>query len=466
MGTEEAWHRVCRSAVPIPSAREFFESFGVTKRNATWQIRLDEDWRVVMQPDEGDLALLVSDVLCVPAAQGLDATVGRGAIVEELTRQVALLTVSRVRGVPLPDDWGPVRDTVITVLTQAVVVVPAGGLYSGGLEEDEGAGIAEVGEHVIAGHLDDAFARGVERFARSNGLPGFRFTNDSWWAEDLVDALSDPGIGPEILEGYETNGSWPWFVFACSVPAVGDAADAAAAAVARALLGALVLFDHLPGYYWSEVVPWLPGELASVEDPRTPSTFDSDNLISLAPQRMDRQSRRLEHAESSEGGRFPCEIDAWQHFTGVAGPFFTAVAEDALTGTFGGTGLSDACRFAWHAAASNDPDVRLALVSAAARLVLAGRGREATDALFSRLTQAGLAWRLRLEDQWPKNQRSLLGTEWSRDVWAGRLLSWEAIQRPSTSYAPSWGARSAEVSHRALHSLQALTFGVAGELTP
>jgi hypothetical protein len=54
-----------------------------------------------------------------------------------------------------------------------------------------------------------------------------------------------------------------------------------------ALVGALVLVDQAPGQCWSEAVPWIPGGLTLAADPREPATLETDNTISIAPQRVD-----------------------------------------------------------------------------------------------------------------------------------------------------------------------------------
>jgi hypothetical protein len=317
-----------------------------------------------------------------------------------------------------------------------------------------------IGTRVVVGHLDDSLEEAARALARSVGLPGFRFTDESWWAKTLVAAHED--------DEAEQDASWPWLVFAWALPVSGVAAEHAAVIASEALLGTLVLLDHSPGTHWGRFVPWIPGCPSRAGDPWLPQVINFDNTIETDVQRVDGRLERLVGATTSGAFNAPNEIDVGMHAAGPASALLAAVADAASSGR------SDDAEHAWKLAGG----VRLAFAASAAtasdvQLVLAGRAIEllcssagVTGSEYRHLSQIGYRWRMERDSQWPPCR--LIGTPQLLDEerWLQSLPTCEQLcaGQDNAENLPAWTLKRVEDAESAMNALQATLFGLAARL--
>lgn len=443
--------------------------YGVYHQEDGWHARFDR-WAEAVFGDESKLVDDLASDVTRTSGTDLEGLVGQNVLEQEIIRRAALVALEKSRGRPRDVTWARTGEEIGRALTSSVVVVPAGGVYCSHVDDDGNAMPVELGASVLAGHLDAAMSDVIAGFARHHGHVGFRFTDESWWTEDLLGAREDPEIAGEILEGQIRGGSWPWMVFACRLPASGPVAELGAVAVTEAILGALVLLDHPPASYWHDTLPWIPGGLTLVEHPREPAAFATDNVLPIRPQIVDGRHRRLDNADSETSGRFPAEIDLGAHADGPASRFIAAVADGACgapTCPKQPELLASACRLAWHAVASQSADVRIALVDAALLQLLSANAESPSShaTAYEALCEAGTRWRAEEAGRWPPSG-SLPGDEpLDLSAWRARLSDESSRWRwGGGEILPAWSGRALEAGQRALHSLQACAMGVAAGL--
>jgi hypothetical protein len=469
-GPEAAWQALIDAAMVTIGPNDIFDVYGVRRREDGWHVRVDQ-WAETVIPSEPDgVSVLLLDLVGEDAT-GIADLLGREVIEEEIARRAAVVALATSRGRPREVGWERVRTEIRDALTMAVAVVPAGGIYCSHADDEGNAAAVELGASVVAGHLDEQMSLVVADFARRRGLAGFRFTDDSWWTEELLAAQEDPAIGAEVLEEQAKGGSWPWVVFACWLPASGPIAELGAISVTEALLGALVLLDHPPGHFWGDTLPWIPGQLTLVQDPRDPATFETDNVLATEPSLVDGRLRRLDNAGQETSGRFPAEIDLGAHAYGPGRLFLAAVADGACRAD-GPTDeaaslLASACRLAWHAAATGSADVRIELAGSAIEHLLAAGTRDARlPSEYQSLLRAGTIWRVQEDAHWPTS-----GSIGGRDrldagAWTESLLDADELRsfRHDSRTLPAWSSTVLVGAQRSLESLQACALGVASTL--
>jgi hypothetical protein len=371
---------------------------------------------------------------------------------EEAERAIAAM-VGRVRLSGEKTTWAAARELVRARLTHAVGAVALGGVRSAA-SHAEGAAALAIGEHVLVGHLDDGIHDAVAAFARRHGLPGYRITEDSWWAEYLY--YEEEADAHERMEGLEAEGSWPWLGLFCATRASGGYAEEATVATAQALLGALVLLDEPPGAGHLETVPFIAGGLGPAMDTRSPGDRERDYTLPIAAQHLDAMSRRLDNAEVTPRWRPSRVIEISRHVHGPAGPLLVDVVESSL-GHPGASGerLARAARLAWLAFATETASTASALVRAA----LAELAADASEEELRERAEAGMAWRLAQDAAWPPGERAA-----PRPEFEGGPSTSEAVAAMGEEQAePSWGAEGAAQAGAVLAVLQAVFFGVASE---
>jgi len=467
---QSAWLRLVAAAVIDHIPADIFDIEGARRDGDAWEVRLDQDTKTLFRASNDLVGQLASE-LVGDCGGHLGELIGRDAIEEEIVRRAARKAVEESRGLRQGLDWATLREDIRRALTTAVVVVPVGGAYSSFADSDGNGSPIELGQSAIAGHLDRGMAEAIAGFAQQAGLAGFRFTNDAWWTEDLLDAQEDPQIGVELLEEIVERGSWPWLVVGWSLPASGPAAASGAITATESLMGAITLLDHPPGSFWGNTVPWIPGTLALVKNPREPAAVTTDNQLPIQPQLVDGRHQRLDNAISEIDGRIPADIDLAAHAGGPAGPLVATLIDGACApgdvGHIQGARVAAACRLAWHAIAASSSDVRTTLAAHALKQLRAARQIEAVSGSeWQQLIAEGGAWRALEHSNWP-GTGSLGADDFDPQSWIDATLANDELdamlQDVDDSRLP-WGASAAISAHRALHSLQACLFGFAARL--
>jgi hypothetical protein len=341
-----------------------------------------------------------------------------------------------------------------------VAVVAVGGVYVGSAAADDGCVAVQLGPDALAVHLDETAEAEIAALARSHGLLGFRFSMDSWWAEDVIAGREDPQVGAELIESYDDE-SWPWLAIASVLPAAGPAAEGGCCAVAIALLGALILLDHPPADPWCGAVPWIAGSLTFTADPRCAGGRDTN--LDICPQRVDASVRKLDMAESTEMiGRFGAAIDIAAHAVGPAGELLAAVVasarRDGSEGTSEAGAIGRACALAWHAVAAEAGAAR-ALISSSLieQLVLASQAEGHARSL-AELVEAGGRWRTDEDGIWPQGQRWIRNPDLEQFF---AKLAADAVQHDDLlPLGGGWCASEAAASSRLLDIAQAALLGI------
>jgi hypothetical protein len=350
-------------------------------------------------------------------------------------------------------DWETARDAIVARLGRGIGSVVLGGVVSSAVDPEGFASAVRLGAHAVAGHLEPSIDKAATDLAHRHDLPGYRFSEDSWWTEDFLATKEDQDRGAELMEELEARGSWPWLALVVGVPASGPAIEAATIAAAQALLGALVMLDQPPGRFWLEPVPWIAGGLGPAVDPRCPGDESREFAISIDPQHLDAQCRRLDNAESTIEGAPARVIDLAAHANGPAGGLLTAVLDSSLGFEGRPEALAKACRLVWLAAASETADTSFALARAAATELLSGEAPQAVSK-----AERGARWRLDNDEIWPEGQPLVPLPD---------VASWHAQIGEATSFldstpaAPSWSFQGSGQAAVALGVVQALFFAEA-----
>jgi hypothetical protein len=423
---------------------------GIQFGEEEWAVRFEQRLEVRVPRGES-MAALLADL----ENSRLEEVVDPHAVEQELARRVAVEARDGES-----EDWETARTAVEADLTRAVTAVAIGGVYVGATAADGGAAAVRLGPHALAAHLDTGAESAVAALAQAHGLVGFRFSMDSWWAEDLISSREDPEIGAEIMEGYDD--SWPWLVLASAVPASGVAAQAAGYAVAEAVLGALILLDQPPGDPWVRAVPWIAGGLSFAEDGRRAGSRGEDLILPPQPQRVD-ASVKLDNAENAqEIGRMEVAIDIAAHAEGPGGELLTRIVasarEDGREHRRNEGAVARGCRLAWLAIAAEAGSSRAILAEQAAeQMALAatgGKGGSVRD-----LMRAGAAWRTQEDLVWPQARR--LGDGGDLPAYYAELIE-EAVAGNEFlgTTGGGWSAVAAATSNRLLSTTQAVLFGL------
>jgi hypothetical protein len=386
-------------------------------------------------------------------AHQLSEIVGEWELQREIVRQAALDELSnrqQDRG------WTEVGKLIARQMTRGVVAVPVGGVKSSVVDGTGNARPVRLGTYVVAGHLDESLERCVDDLAKRHELVGFRFSDDSWWTEDFMAAKEDPQVGVEILEGYAESDSWPWFVIASTVSSSGSAAEVGGVLNAEALMGALVLFDHPPGQYWTEATPWIPGH-------GTPTDGTSDDAMpSAEPQVVDGRAIHLQTAVSvpSLGSR-RCELDAGMHMTGIGCDLLGTIVLPQGTAE----PVAVACRLALHAAATWSPEARHSLAASAVRILLGEIDRRDRASAYDDIVSDGFEWRAAGDTKWPPHSPYA--------EYAIEPEHWKALLPRYEQLVEALGVRPHKIDmnqtgidgHVLLHVVQAILFGRAAGLS-
>lgn len=446
--SEESWAALKRAAQRRRS--EMLDLFGTWRGESDedWTARLTHDWTVEFRGVGAPLAVLLEEF---DQTHRLSERTGEFEVEREIVRQATLAELSDGRD---NRAWPDVMATMEEQMTRAVVAVPLAGMYSRVTDNGGNAQPLSLGEFGVAGHLDEALEASIDDLARRQGLVGFRFSDESWWTEDLITGKEDPQIGQEILDDYQRNESWPWFVIASRVWTCGIAAEVVGVLNAEALIGALVLLDHPPGEYWSEGLPWIPGQpleqpfqLASDESP--PDT---------EPQVVDGRARRLQTAQTEGSlGASPAELDAGSH---MIGPGRNVLAR--LLNPHEPASLAVACRLALHSAGTRSPEAKQSL-AASALGVLLGEVVEPERGPYEAAITEGVRWRAAHEADWPRH-RWCPDHEFDPDRWRSAVPTYEqAIGAFGDPRLPFSMSQSELDGHELLHAVQALFFKFSAE---
>lgn len=422
---------------------------GLWREESTWSFRPQRELEVRVPDDRNRIERLSENV-------ALADLVGDHEVERALVRTAALAALAGEA-----EDWTTTRPRVIDILTQGVAAVALGGVRSRHQGKDGAAAALALGDLAVVGHLEPSIDEAAADLARRHGLPGFRFSDESWWTEDFLGAKEDPQVGREVMQGLIDAGSWPWLVLVVGAPASGIAAEAAAVTAAQTLLGALVLLDQPPGSWWGESIPWIAGGLGPAGDPRWAGEANLDWVLPISPQRVDGMNRRLDNAESDFGDAPARVLDVADHAHGPGGDVLRAVVHASLVGAGNSSQIdahaASACRLAWLAAATETPSTRSTLAKAATDELLIGCGHERGDSL--ELAQAGARWRLEQDASWPERER--FGEVCDLDSWARRFSEGAVMPPDDSPPAVSWGATAMTSARDALDIAQASFFAVA-----
>lgn len=371
-----------------------FDIFGVWpgERDGDWTARFDNEWAVAFHSVGQEIEALVNEL---EGTHRLSQIVGDRELQREILRQAALDELSHGRQ---DRGWPEVVELITDQMTRAVVAVPIGGMRSSAVDGAGNARPVRLGAHIVAGHLDDSLERCVDDLAKRHELVGFRFSDDSWWTEDLMAAKEDPQAGAEILEGYADSESWPRFVIASAVSSSGSAAEITGVLNAEALIGALVLLDHPPGRFWTEETPWIPGHGVQAELPA--DTTSDDSLPATQPQVVDGRAMHLQTAISAPSlGSSRSELDAGIHMTGIGRDLLGAIVSPARRTQ----PLAVSCRLALHAAKTWSPEARHSLAASAIRILFSEFDDPDRASEYDTVVSDGVKWRVANDAEWPSH---------------------------------------------------------------
>jgi hypothetical protein len=430
------WQALLDAAVADSDPPDSLGMIGTWRSEDIWHFRPEQliEVRVPREPVERLAAeVLDGDVVGIPEVE------------RAIVRIAGEMTLAGPRG-----DWTTARTLISALLGRGVGAVALGGVISTAVGANGAASPLRLGNNVVVGHLDPSIDEAVSDLAVRHGLPGFRFSDASWWTEDFLDAKEDVGVGAEKMEELEADESWPWLGLVVAAPASGAAIEVAAIAAAQALLGALVLLDQPPGQFWNEPVPWIAGGIGPAVDPCFPGRESREFAVSIDPQHVDGLTRRLDNAESALEGAPARVIDIAAHAKGPGASLLTAVLNSSLTFDGRSEALAKACRLAWLAAASETPDTSFSLARSAARLLAADGSAQVIEQ-----AQRGTNWRLSNIDDWPAGQPYAPPSDvpgWHESITDATNLLEAQIQRPS------WGSQASGQAALALGVVQALFF--------
>lgn len=319
------------------------------------------------------------------------------------------------------EDGPRFAELITDQMTRAVVAVPIGGMRSSAVDGAGNARPVRLGAHIVAGHLDDSLECCVDDLAKRHELVGFRFSDDSWWTEDLMAAKEDPQAGAEILESYAGSASWPWFVIASAVSGSGSAAEIAGILNAEALSGALVLLDHPPGQFWTEETPWIPGHGVQAELPA--DTTSDDSLPATQPQVVDGRAMHLQTAISAPSlGPSHSDLDAGMHMAGIGRDLLGAIVSPATTAQ----PVAVSCRLALHAANTWSPEARHSLAASAIRILLSEFDDPDRASEYDTVVSDGVKWRAANDAEWPSHS-SYVEYTLQPDDWKASLPSYDDL---------------------------------------
>jgi hypothetical protein len=435
------WQALFDSATVDHRPADRFGMVGIWAEEDGWHFRPTHDTEVRV-PDIAALERLGAGLPCA-------TVVGT----HEVYRAI-VLSIGEAKLEGREPDWTKTRNEIKVRLNQGIAVVAIGGIRSSEIDADEFAAPLRLGEHVVAGHLDPSLDAAAADLARRHGLPGYRFSDDSWWTEDFLSAKEDHQVGQELMDDVIAADSWPWLVLLVAAPASGAASEVAVIATAQALLGALVLLDQQPSAGWAGAAPWIAGGLGPAAEPRCPGDESRDWTLPIAPQHVDALTRHLDNAESELGTGAPARvIDLARHAHGPAGKLLQSVVDSSLCVNGLGEGLAKGCRLAWLASATETASSRWTLARSAYSEFLHSTG--GNDDLLA-LASAGVVWRREHDENWPEGNP--YGPDADLAAWERGLVSEvDAAGLPS----PSWGESASRRAQMALDLAQACFFGLA-----
>ena len=441
---EDEWQALLASATVDKDPEWTFGMIGIWQEEDGWHYRPGRRPEVRMPAESPSLEMLRESIRASPRAG------------EHEVERAIFLAVSQARLGTEIAGWHEARQIIEERLSWGVAALALGGVRSSESDAKGAATPLGLGGHAVAGHLDPSIDQAAADLARRHGLPGFRFSGDSWWTEDYLGAKEDPLVGQEHLDQIAEAESWPWLSLVVAVPASGAAAEGGAIATGQALLGALTLLDQSPGTGWAEPVPWIAGGHGPAADPRWPGDEGRDWTLPIAPQHVDAATRRLDNAENDIGNAPARVIDLAAHVHGPSGGLLTAVVDSSLrvseTDTTGES-LAATCRLAWLAAATETASTRWSLARSAGRMLV-----PTDDGVLASLAQEGAEWRRHRAPDWP--ERDGFGPEPDLDAWCAGMPEMVAGLSAGLT-TPSWGAEATVQSGHALELVQALLFAHA-----
>jgi hypothetical protein len=443
----EAWEELTRAA--HRREPEDVDMFGPWPDNdgEDWTVRVDNDRLAVFDGIARPLGVLLHDArLRLVRERVVELEIRR-----EIVRQAAIDLLFSRQG----RSWTEVVSLVASQLTKAVVAVPVGGVYSTAVDSEGYGCPSPVGPSAVVGHLDVSLESAIDALARQQGLVGFRFSDDSWWTEELIAGKNDPQIGQEILESYADGASWPWLVLATTVLNSGLAAELQAVLNTEAFIGALVLLAHLPGEYWHEGLPWIPADQSRAQYRRPPTLGD------VEPQIVDGRAIHLQTATTeSVLGTPPAELNASWYITGPARELLVRVIDpDAVN-----EALAAGCRLALHAAGTWSPEPSELLAAAAAARFSEHLTSSKSEAAYDAAIQRGMEWRLAHDAQWPRNWWDS-EEELNMERWSAALPSYSDIASEIEALPLRLAVNGRGADGQALlHAAQALAFAAAADL--
>jgi hypothetical protein len=269
MTMEDAWGAALRAAQVTTRETSPPTARGAWCDDTGWHVSLPEHTQVDFGRDADDHFNLLADAWSDEEGLGLPDGIGKEEILHEVARHAGwAVAEDRLHGTATPD-WPTAFASIGRGLSVAVAGVPIGGVFNSEVDARGNARPVSIGNKVVVGHLDDSLEEAVRALALSAGLPGFRFTEESWWTEDFISVQED-----DEVDGYV---SLPWLVAAWVLPVAGDATGMQQSS-APTLRGAVVLLDHSPGTYWGRFLPWMPA-VHHGQGTHSADAIDSDNTI-------------------------------------------------------------------------------------------------------------------------------------------------------------------------------------------
>ncbi|MEU1968939.1 hypothetical protein ABZ541_14175 [Micromonospora sediminicola] len=319
------------------------------------------------------LAKLASDAA---TAIGVAATLGDNFAVTELFTRAAKVKADEALDFA---DAKDLLDDLQAATSVSMVAVAVGGVVSTAVDAEGYATPILLGDCVLGGHLDHPYARAVDAHAHRFGLAGFRFS-ESWWTEDYLAAVNDPGVVESTQYEKDEPGDWPWMVFTLPVWGVPPACAAAATMAVQSILGVIVALDAEPRKLTMRAVPWIAGRGSDCEERRRRIPGD-ESILPPAVQYRGLRSTHLDLAENDRRIRFriSADIAALLDQPHAHALIHRIAAATSRNSTSTDKSLAAACRHLLLAAAAEDPDVRLRAASLGLDLLTSG-------------TDAKLAW--------------------------------------------------------------------------
>lgn len=392
---------------------------------------------------------------------GLLSQVGEDQITSEILNQASkVASDAELYGFPMPD-WDTVYEQISRSLSRSVAAVPIGGVYSDSVDSQGYTAPITIGRRCLVGHLDVSLEEALASFAQSVGLPGFRFTGESWWTEFFISAQEG-----DVDDELDEQGR-PWLVMAWALPTSGLAAEHTAVVASEALLGGLVLLDRNPNGDWGRFTPWIPGCLSLAGDPYDSNVMEgAGNTIDTRVQQVDGRLLRLVGATTSGAEIVPREIEIDRHAGGPGREVLASIADAASVGFSGRSEFAEkltrACRLALYAVAATSSDVRATLAGKAIEILCEDSGGSAKE--YAALVKSGQDWRNQHESSWPRYRT--MQEPLNPDLWRDSIPSFDTLiaAQKDIGRLPPWTPSQFQKSGVTLTALQAAFFGYAARM--